>query len=70
LRNELNVNDQKEEQAKEKAEKAVEEAEDIRNAVALNPNERKELYANVKKVSFFKKTGDKKKDFVLKKKSI
>jgi len=70
LRNELNVNDQKEEQAKEKAEKAVEEAEDIRNAVALNPNERKELYANVKKVSFFKKTGDKKKDFILKKKSI
>jgi len=70
LRNELNVNDQKEEQAKEKAEKAVEEAEDIRNAVALNPSERKELYANVKKVSFFKKTGDKKKDFILKKKSI
>jgi len=69
LRNEIHQDQIKQESAKKEAEKdAVEAAEKVESAgMQLTKDERKNLYADIKKVTSVVFTGDKEKDIVLKK---
>jgi hypothetical protein len=70
LKNEVNLETEKREAARRAAEKASQALIDKRNAVELNPQERTSLYADIKKFTYVRLTGDKVSDLELQKESL
>ena len=70
LKNEVNLETEKREKAKQAAIQAAEDAEDRRNAVELTTTERAALYDDIKKSTYVRLTGDATRDLVLQKDSL
>ena len=70
LKNEVNLETEKREKAKQAAIQASEDAEDRRNAVELTTTERAALYDDIKKSTYVRLTGDATRDLVLQKDSL
>jgi len=70
LKNEVNLETEKREKAKQAAIQAAEDAEDRRNAVELTTTERAALYEDIKKSAYVRLTGDATRDLVLQKESL